>query len=88
MDIVDHPTIHVIPSLPLARVRLLAPISIKSSITSGAGKNRDSIVSIVESNNMLEMMDGERYVRSHDVTIGSHDVRSHYVESGSHDVTT
>ena len=66
VNIVDHPTIHVIPSLPLVRIRLLAPAAIKPSAFSSARK-RDSIVSIVESAFMLEIMDGERYIRSHDV---------------------
>ena len=65
MNIVDHPTIHVIPSLPLARIRLLGPASIKPSYCSA--KKRDSVVSIMEGGIMLEMMDGERYIRSHDV---------------------
>ena len=72
VNIVDHPTINVIPALPLVRIRLLAPASIKSFNLPAGGKQRDSVVSIVESSNMLEMMDGERYVRSHDA--GSHDV--------------
>ena len=61
VNIIDHPVIHVVPSLPLVRIRLLAPLSIKSSVSTAA-KNRDSIVSIVESSNMLELMDGEWYV--------------------------
>lgn len=65
-NIIDHPTIHVIPSLPMARMRLLAPVSIKSSVVTSGAKHRDSVVSIIESSNMLEMIDGERYVRSHD----------------------
>ena len=77
VNIVDHPTIHVVPSLPLARIRMLAPASIKPSVISGGAKHRDSVVSIVESSIMLEMMDGERYARSHDM--GSHDVEQHNV---------
>lgn len=66
VNIVDHPIIHVIPSLPLARIRLLGPASIKPY---SSAKKRDSVVSIVEGGIMLEMMDGERYVRSHDVGV-------------------
>ena len=63
MNIVDHPIIHVIPSLPLARIRLLGPASLKPTYASA--KKRDSIVSIMEGGIMLEMMDGERYTWDH-----------------------
>ena len=64
VNIVDHPIIHVIPSLPVARIRLLGPASIKPY---SSARNRDSVVSIMEGGIMLEMMDGERYMRSHHI---------------------
>lgn len=61
LRVTDHPIIHVVPSLPLLRVRLLGPSCVKAPILDNVNnKHRNSIVSIIESNNMLEMMDGER----------------------------